>query len=341
MSSPDFATQAWGIPPWIGDMTIDGTNATGTAVGFQFQDTNTLKLHNLCVRNFTAGTSSYGLDFYNNIGWSEENVFDNVAIHNCNGTIHFSIGPNGFPSFDYWTFESLFIDIAANQSGFVEEASSSTTNNPSAQIQHEGCFIRMTTNANNGATNTGALFWFKGDSEWKNTNCIITGEIDGGGAVNHTSFIFGGGAFDGFGHVQLGGAWQSPTFNGGPYQILLNGYIGIPGWGSSTASMTIAGGDGVATYSLNAPGAASVSSGAVYVNSTGCDIIVEVAITMAAAATLKFVRQSFTISAAGPTVLTNGAAATAFIWPILVHFNEQIRLDVSSGTIAAINTIWK
>ena len=320
-----------GAPEW-GGFTIDGTNATGTAVGIAWGDVSYGAFQDVDIANFTLAPA---FQFTNNNGWTEGMRFTSVRINNCLAAIDFNITATGYASFSYWNVESLYVNANANQSVIVDEASLG----PVPMI-HLGGFWRITANRQNGATTTGKMFWIKGFSSYSNVEWNINAEIDGGAAVNHTSFVIANGSagINGFGTINFLGAFVAPTLSGGGYQIECVGNIYIPGLYTPASGFILAGG-AVAQFPYNAPTAVTLVSGTEYVNTQNADLTLYVSISMSAAGTLKFVQQNYTISAAGPTVLT-ATVATEFMFTIKLHTNDHVRLDLASGSIVGTTTNW-
>ena len=131
------------------------------------------------------------------------------------------------------------------------------------------------------------------------------------------------------------GATQTPTFSGGAYQLEMSGNIYIPGLYVGTG-FTMAGPSPLSTYAYNGPSTQTITSGTPWVNTLGYDVVLYIPITLATTATLKFVQQNYNISGAGATLLTAPTAGTAFVFTVKVHTNEQIRLDISSGSIGTV-----
>ena len=311
---------------WLRGITIDGTNATSTAVGVVFGDTSYLSYHDVEIRNFPL-TGAYKI--INNLQWTEGIAFRSCVVNNCGYTWDFNVTSTGYGSFDYWDAEEMYVNANANQSIIVDEVTGG------AAIQHLGCHFRVVANLQNGASNTGAFMWLKGNSSYAWCDWDVHCEIDGGGAVNHTSFIFvAGGISNGFGTMYFYGNPQAPSISGG-YDIEMAGNVNIAGLYTGTG-FTVAGSQGISTYCYNGPTPPTLASGTPWVNTLGYDVVLYIPITLATTATLKFVQQNYNISGAGATLLTAPTAGTAFVFTVKVHTNEQIRLDISSGSIGTV-----
>ena len=307
-------------------LTINGTHATGTAVGCVFGDYSYLSFHDVEIQDF-PNTGAYKI--INNYQWTEGISYRSCVVNNCGYTWDFNVTATGYGSFDYWDVEEMYVNANANQSIIVDEVTGG------AAIQHLGCHFRIVANCQNGATNTGAFMWLKGASTYNECDWDVHCEVDGGGAVNHTSFIMTGSISGGTGTMYFFGTFRTPTFSGGPYQLEMSGNIYIPGLYVGTG-FTMAGPSPLSTYAYNGPSTQTITSGTPWVNTLGYDVVLYIPITLATTATLKFVQQNYNISGAGATLLTAPTAGTAFVFTVKVHTNEQIRLDISSGSIGTV-----
>jgi hypothetical protein len=337
-ATSDFVTSG---PAWRG-FTIDGTNATSTAVGLHWTDVSDVEFDDVNISNFTLTDSFY---FHNINGWSEDIVFSSVTASNSKNILHFAVGSAGYSSFDYWVIDKLYSDVNANQNWITEEASLNTGGTNPLQTLHEGCKIRGTINAHNAATNTGALLNFLGWSAWTNTMFDIHAEVDGGSATSHTSLKFANNnaTWQGDGIFTLLGTFQSPSFSGGSYQAEFSGRLTIPGlYPGSGGGITVAGsGGGSVTYISNQPTPPTLTSGTAWTNNLGWDVVLYIPYTLtASSATLKLVQQAYTISAAGATVITSPVVSMAGMLTLRVNNNERIRIDVSTGTIGTVQAFW-
>ena len=336
------AALANGSGGW-GGFTIDGTNATGTAVGISWSDVSQVLFEDMLITNFT-GASQVAMYFYNQLGFSERVTMNSVILSNNTTAMDFAVGTGGYASFDYWNVLSLSLTINANQNGIVDEIGLGTLGG-AGQIQHVGCNWNMVVNANTGATNTGILFYFKGDSLWYHCGFVIRGETDGG-SVGHVSFNMAGNAsacFQGFGTFFLSGSWQAPVLNfAQQLQNQLSGIVSVPNSTYlSTSPQTVSiSTQGFARQVGTGPGSITLTSGTAYQNTSGVDLWLIISInSTAAAATAKMLKQFFSISTA-PTNLVWAAAAageTSSI-SVILQANNYIRIDLVNATFGPITT---
>lgn len=335
--------------PWWGAFTLDGANATSTAVGISWSDCPYVTFFDMAINNFSL-SGGIGMYAYNQVGWTEGVCFAGACeMQNNQICIDFAIASTAFASFDYWNFGGLYFNINANQYAIVDEIPLNTVT-PAATVQHIGCNVDFKGNAINGATNTGAVFYCKGNSQWQNNHYNIHFEVDGAGAVNHKSFNLANSLayFGGFGIINMIYGFVAPTFAGGTYQLRASGNINIgSGFGFPNAGFTVQDGSNVngspyaalATISLNPPTPPTITSGTAWVNNLNADVTLYIPINLTATATLKFVQQNYTISAAGATLVT-ATTGENFVFTVKVHANEQIRLDVSAGSIGTTQCAW-
>ena len=327
----DFVT---GAPQWSG-FTIDGTNATNTAVGLAWSDVSYGSFEDIIISDFTLSDAMY---FLNVVGWCEGIAMRSVVLNNNANALHFAVGSAGFSSFDYWNIDGLYMNLNANQNGIVEEASLNTGGTNPLQTLHEGSKVRLVANCQTGATNTGKLFWFKGWSAWANTTWDVNAEVDGS-TVAHTSFVFGhnNATIGGVGLINLLGTFQSPTFTGGTYQWQITGHVVVSGLFSQTASFQVAPG-GINRQVTGYPTPPALASGAPWHNTTGSDVLLVIpCILTAASATIQMIVQYYTITAAGPTVGAAPASGGMTI-PVTVFVPDgsYLRIDLSAGSFGTI-----
>jgi hypothetical protein len=105
--SPDGAASYFS---GLSDLTIDGTNGTGSPVGLHLGDITFLQVQGVIVQNFT-GTSSIGVHFDNTTTWSEEGDH-RIAIANCTRGVVLEV-TTGYGSFGYSNFDLTFFQTGA------------------------------------------------------------------------------------------------------------------------------------------------------------------------------------------------------------------------------------
>ena len=337
-ASTDFIT---GAPTWEG-FTIDGTNATSTAVGISWSDVSQGQFSDITIQNFTL-SAGVGLYFHNANGWCERMTLIGVEVSNCTKALDFAIPvTTGYPSFDYWNVVSLYLNLSANQSGIVDEVSAGTAGGAAAgQVQHLGSTWNVVANCTNGATNTGSLFWFKGFSNWSDVLWNIHAEIDGAAAANHNSFVIANGstAVNGFGYISLLGAFVNASLNYATQLDYLAGLIDIPGSGISTGGAFAITPNGISRLQNSAPGTITLTSGSQYQNTSGVDLWVIIPITSTGAATAKMTKQFYSISTA-PTNLIFAAplTGTTHSTSVLLQNNNYLRIDLVNASFGTITT---
>jgi hypothetical protein len=332
VNNPAFnsSNASYGCAEWSG-LTIDGTNATGTAVGVAWGDVSGGKFRDFRVANYTAAD---GFFWHNNLGWTEEMVFDSVLVENCANLFHFQADSTGFSSYDYWDMTGVIFELYANQNGWTEEATSL-----SGGIQHVGSQIRFGCNAHTGTTNTGSLFLLKGNSQFTNCEWGIHAESDGS-SVSHHSFTMqtSSSYVGGFGVIDV---WLAGnTIAGGGYQFQPVGYINVTGYvlgppfvlgpavNRGLFNTPSTGGSGINAYP------SSVTNGTSFQNTTGTDMFVTVPVAFTAAGTAKVNADTYSSLAAGPTVAAGPSGVTVPI--TFVHLaGGWARIDVTNATIGA------
>lgn len=94
----------------VRDLTVDGTNGTGSPVGLHAGDITFLQLDGLLIQNFT-GTSSIGLHLDNTVTYTEEGDY-RVAVSNCTSGVILEV-TTGYNSFGYSNFDLTFFAAGA------------------------------------------------------------------------------------------------------------------------------------------------------------------------------------------------------------------------------------
>lgn len=324
------STGAFAGPRW-GGFVLDGTNATGTAVGISWSDVSDALFSELAINNFSL-SGGKGFYFYNQVGWSELNTFIDVDLSNNTIGMDFAVGTSGFPSFDYWKVLSLYVYCAANQSAIVDETSLGS----GGFIEHEGVNWTMTGNFSSAATNSGKLFWLKGASIWSGTVNIYA-EVDGGLTQGHTSFTVASSSTGIYlnGSIQLTGGWQSPSLNYSTQLDYLIGNMAIPG--SAVAGGFCISPSGISRQVSGYPSAPTLSSGSQWHNTTGSDVFLTIPLVLPASATAKCTSQYYSISSAPTNIIAEGGTGgCTFPFTILVPNNNYIRIDLSSGSFGTV-----
>lgn len=330
-----------GAPEW-GGFTIDGTNATGTAVGLSWGDVSQATLNDITILNFT-GASQYGTLFYNRYGWTEDITIINMVLQNNTVAMDFQVGVSAYPSFDYWHVLGLKLVLQPNQHGIVDEIGLGSLGG-AGQVQHIGSMWRVVINAFTAATNTGILHWQKGYSKWEQVLWNIVGETDGGGATAHQSFRIDNGSPypSGFGTIYLGGTWQSPTLSyTSQLSDLCMGYVAISGYlNNPTAGVLNVNTKGINRQTNALPTNPTLTSGTQSQNTSGHDQLWTIPITSSGLMTAKLTLQYYTISVA-PTTLVAGCPLTGTTIPItvLVPNGTYIRIDLVNGSFGTITAV--
>lgn len=94
----------------VRDLTVDGTNGTGSPVGIHAGDITFLQLQGLVIQNFT-GTSSIGLHLDNAYTYTEEGDY-RLAVSNCTRGVILEV-TTGYNSFGYSSFDLTFFQAGA------------------------------------------------------------------------------------------------------------------------------------------------------------------------------------------------------------------------------------
>ena len=344
----DFVTNA---PEWSG-FTIDGTNATNDAVGIHWSDVSYGSFRDILIHNFTA-TSGIGMFFHNQVGWTEGISMDSIELINNTTCIDFAISPNGFPSFDYWTVNSLYLGLSANQNGIVDEVSLGTQGGVNAgQVQHIGNSWTITSNCQTTyGTNNGVFFWLKGYSTWYNCTFNVRAEVDGSTSAGYNTHypISMDATGPNVAYVEAVGTFmmeyfRSAYYGGGGYQFSFTGHTNLRGVYTTEAAFVVSN-KGIATYIDNQPPpptggwATSVVPGQQFINYWGGDLQLLIPITMASGSTMSFVMQTYSITTSGAVILT-APQNQSFIFTLKMHSNDYMRIDLSSGTIGSTQAFW-
>jgi hypothetical protein len=126
------------------DLTVDGTNATGSPAGLHVGDISFLQIQGVIVQNFT-GTSSTGVHMDNTTNWTEEGDY-RIGVINCTRGVVLDV-TTGTNSYGYSNFDLTFFQAGAQSClcvidgallyhsfvkirGDVEGSASSLTGNP-------------------------------------------------------------------------------------------------------------------------------------------------------------------------------------------------------------------
>ena len=344
----DFVASA---PEWSG-FTIDGTNATNDAVGIHWSDVSYGSFRDIMITNFAA-TSGIGMLFHNQVGWTEGISMDSIELINNTTCIDFAISPNGFPSFDYWTVNGLYLGLSANQNGIVDEVSLGTQGGVNAgQVQHIGNSWTVTSNCQTTyGTNNGVFFWLKGYSNWYNCTFNVRAEVDGSTSAGYNTHypISMDATGPNVAYVEATGTFMMEYFRyayygGGGYQFSFTGHTNLRGTYTTEATFVVSN-KGIATYVDNQPPpptggwAGSVVPGQQFINYWGADLQLLIPITMASGSTMSFVMQTYNISGPGSVILT-APHDQSFIFTVKMHSNDYMRIDLSSGSIGSTQAFW-
>jgi Pectate lyase superfamily protein len=116
----------------VHNLTIDGTNATGNAVGLHEGDITFLQSSGLVIQNFTSSSTATGHLLDNAYNWSEEGDH-RIAISNCNRGVVLQVS-TGTSSFGYSSFNYTFFQ-SAGQSCFSVLDGALLYHSPSIRIR--------------------------------------------------------------------------------------------------------------------------------------------------------------------------------------------------------------
>jgi hypothetical protein len=170
----------------LNGFTIDGTNAGNGAVGLDYGDLEGGSLGpDLYVQNF-AGTGSAGIDFNNQVAWTE-NIYGRVIVRNCTNAVKIRVN-GGDDSFEYndLTFK---VYALANQNGVVLSGGANYSNGSlklranhllSGSAQSSAA---LTVTGQDGVTSLWSQFSF--------SRLDVQAETDGSGAFGPTTVSFG------------------------------------------------------------------------------------------------------------------------------------------------------
>lgn len=233
-----------GLP--ISGVTIDGASSSGTAAGIQIQDACNVKLADVQVQNFTAGSPSTsfttgngsGIHVTGNLGWSERLLLLQVRVVNC--SMHYNFDgvndPFGGFSADYMRMLDCYSEIHPGQVGLMAQGF--------AQLDQP--VLHYTYNMKSvasGAAST-AIVIGPTDPSTETSRVLratlaVRGEMDGSGSVCNDLHVGTWAQFTGMGtlvnvggitgglinsgSVYVGGQISSPVFTAA------NRMFGIPG----------------------------------------------------------------------------------------------------------------
>lgn len=253
------------------------------------------------------------------------------------------VNKGSYGSFDYWTVNSLYIAVQANQNGILSEAPRGLGGN----IDRLGTTWRMTGNLFKGTTNTGALLRMKGRDNWGgSTNWDVSCEVDGSG-VGHASVLQDTTASF-FGGIGKFVAYYHGACTGAGYQYGISGMVALSGYHDTSGSnfgnyvppraTPIKGGvrpndtsGGLAQYRQTAP-----VSGTSYQNQSGCDVLATVTFTATAAgASAGVAVDNYSSMPAGPTQFGGIPSGMIFSITFLHYHNGWAKLTFANCTASA------
>lgn len=222
-----------GLP--ISGVTVDGVNSSGTAAGIHIQDACNVRLSDLQVQNFTAGTPSTafttgngsGIHFTGNVGWSERLLFLGVRVVNCSMHYNFdgTTDPNGGVSFDYLRMVDAYSEIHPGQVGLMVQGF--------AQLDQAGSPLGYTYNMKSVAAGAASTAIVVGPTDPStetsriiNAALAIRGEMDGSGSVCNDLHVGTWANFTGHGtYVNVGGITGGAVNSG---SVFVAGQIDSP-----------------------------------------------------------------------------------------------------------------
>lgn len=259
--------------------------------------------------------------------------------------VHFG----GYGSYDYWTIESLFIQGNADQHGWVSEVSRGLGQN----IARIGSKIRCTGNFRAGGTNSGKLFWIKGDDSYSDTEWDFTCETGGSGVYHKALQIDSGvGSISGHGIWSAYG-FETATFAGGTYQWGFTGLANVKGVTDLSSSIIFRqtrkpgyincnsgvspsrGGTAASPVAGQYPN--TVTTGTSWQNTVGVDQMVHVTFTFTGSGTASFNVDVWNGLPAGTTML-NGTTGQVLTLSFIHYHLMWARVDFTNATVA-INSV--
>lgn len=261
--------------------------------------------------------------------------------------VHFG----GYGSFDYWNIHSLYIQGLANQNGWVSERSRGIDE----KMDRLGSSYKITGNFRAGATNTGKLFWLKGNDTYSDTAWDMTCET-GGTGLAHKSLQFdnGNASIQGVGVFSCYG-FTAATFSGGTYQWGFSGRAYVLGVTDQTATLAFRntrlpgyinvnsgptptrGGTTAAPVAGQYPNTIS-TTGQAWQNTTGTDVMVHVTWTWTGAGTGSFNVDVWNGLPAGVTMITGVTSGQKLTLSFIHYHNMWARVDFTGATVA-INSV--
>lgn len=254
--------------------------------------------------------------------------------------IHFG----GYGSYDYWTIASLFIQGNADQHGWVSEVSRGI----GQKMDRIGSLIRCTGNFRAGGTNSGKLFWIKGEDTYSDTMWDFTCET-GGSGVYHKGLQIdsNNGAIGGHGIWSAYG-FETATFGGGTYQWNFSGLANLKGITDASSAITFRqmrepgfinvsgsveptrGGTAASPVAGQYPN--STTTGTAWQNTTGADVLVHVTFAFTGSGTASFNTNVWDGLPAGSTMIAGPSGQTHTL--SFLHYHLMwARVDWTNATV--------
>jgi hypothetical protein len=251
----------------------------------------------------------------------------------------------GYGSYDYATITSLFIQGNADQHGWVSESSRGIAQ----KTDRIGSLIRCTGNFRAGVSNSGILFWIKGEDTYSDTLWDFTCETGGSGVYHKGLQIDSSdGAIGGTG-VWSAYGFETATFGGGTYQWNFSGLANLKGITDDTSAITfrmmrepgfinISGGaeptrGGTAGAPVAGQYPNSTTTGTAWQNTVGSDQMVHVTFTFTGTGVASFNVNVWSGLPAGTDMLA-GVSGDKFTLSFIHYHLMWARVDFTNATVA-------
>jgi hypothetical protein len=194
---------------------IDGENAGDGAVAYSMGDLVGASHRDFTIRNFTK-TNQKAIEGRNGGYWTEECVWDNVTLDNNKVNLELSRAEAGNTSFGYNTFQHLRLNVFAGQTGIRLKG----------DVKLYNTFLRLTANLHGVGcvglelAETSQLWGLLAIAMETNEAGAAPIKVAAGAVLKGTGYV----------HTAEGGGISE---NAGTNNILLSGFIKIPGIKSS------------------------------------------------------------------------------------------------------------